>query len=517
MAELADALDLGSSGATRGGSNPLTRIFSLQGGLQPGPASPAPPELGLTIRRNTAPDATLPLPMTRNNQSDWSINSWRERPALHQPEYPDKEALREAATELAAFPPLVTSWEVERLKSRLGEAAEGKRFLLQGGDCAEQFQGCDSEVITAKLKILLQMSLVLVQGTRLPVIRVGRLGGQYAKPRSSPTETRDGVELPSYFGDIVNRPAFDEASRHPDPWRLLRGYERSALTMNFLRALVSGGFADLHHPEYWDLAWVEHSPRAAEYQEMVMQLSDAVQFMETLTGISVGDLSRVDFFTSHEGLLLEYESALTRSVPRRDGWYNLSTHFPWIGMRTAAPDGAHIEFFSGIRNPIGVKIGPSLEPHEIRSFIEPLIDRLHPDNEPGRLTLIHRYGAAKVADHLPALIEAVRATGRQVLFVCDPMHGNTRTTDAGIKTRRFDDILLELEQSIEIHRNSDSHLGGVHFELTGENVTECTGGARGLTDDDLGQGYRSLVDPRLNYEQALEMALLIAKRIGNQA
>ncbi|MCH2134015.1 MAG: 3-deoxy-7-phosphoheptulonate synthase class II [Phycisphaerales bacterium] len=453
--------------------------------------------------------------MKRNSPSSWSIDSWRDRPALHQPEYPDADALKEAAGELAQFPPLVTSWEIERLKERLAEAAQGQRFLLQGGDCAEQFSGCNSDDITAKLKILLQMSLVLVQGTRLPVIRVGRLGGQYAKPRSSACETRDGVELPSYFGDNVNRPAFEEKARRPDPWRLLRGYERASLTMNFIRALVGGGFADLHHPEYWDLGWVEHSPRSGDYQAMVSQLADAVQFMETLTGISVGDLSRVDFFTSHEGLLLEYEAALTRVVPRRDGWYNLSTHFPWIGMRTAAAGGAHVEFFRGIRNPLGVKVGPSIEPHEIKSFIEPLMDALHPDDEPGRLTLIHRYGAAKVADHLPALVEAVRSTGRTVLFVCDPMHGNTRSTDAGIKTRRFDDILMELEQSIEIHRNCDSRLGGVHFELTGENVTECTGGARGLTDDDLGgEGYRSLVDPRLNYEQALEMAMLIAKRIN---
>ncbi|MDG2424012.1 MAG: 3-deoxy-7-phosphoheptulonate synthase class II [Phycisphaerales bacterium] len=451
--------------------------------------------------------------MKKNQASTWTNESWRDRPAMHQPGYPDAASLKEAAGELASFPPLVTSWEIERLKERLGEAAEGRRFLLQGGDCAEQFNGCTSDEITAKLKILLQMSLVLVQGTRLPVIRVGRLGGQYAKPRSSPTETRDGVELPSYFGDIVNRPEFEEHSRKPDPWRMLRGYERSALTINFIRALVGGGFADLHHPEYWDLGWVEHSPHASEYQEMVGQLGDAVQFMETLTGISVGDLSRVDFFTSHEALLLEYEAALTRMVPRRHGWYNLSTHFPWIGMRTAAADGAHVEFMRGIRNPIGVKIGPSVEPHEISGFINPLIDALHPDDEPGRLTLIHRYGASKVADYLPALIEAVKSTGRRVLFVCDPMHGNTRSTDKGLKTRRFDDILMELEQSIEIHRNFDSRLGGVHFELTGDNVTECTGGARGLTDDDLGDGYRSLVDPRLNYEQALEMAMLIARRI----
>ena len=334
--------------------------------------------------------------MKQPKSSDWSIDSWREREALHQPHYPDAAALKEAAGELAKLPPLVTSWEIERLKEQLGEAADGKRFLLQGGDCAEQFKGCNSDEITAKLKILLQMSLVMVQGTRLPIIRVGRLGGQYAKPRSSPTETRDDVELPSYFGDIVNRPEFDGQSRRPDPWRMLRGYERSSLTMNFIRALVSGGFADLHHPEYWDLGWVEHSPDASEYQSMVSQLGDAVRFMETITGISVGNLSRVEFYTSHEALLLEYEAALTRMVPRRDGWYNLSTHFPWIGMRTAAADGAHVEFMRGLRNPIAIKIGPSIEPTKLKSVITPLIDTLHPDDEPGRLTFIHRYGAEKV-------------------------------------------------------------------------------------------------------------------------
>jgi len=446
--------------------------------------------------------------------TEWTSDSWRARPARHQPEYPDPAALSEATMELAAMPPLVTSWEIEALKQQLADAAAGRRFLLQGGDCAESFAECTSSVIINKLKILLQMSLVLVHGTHRRVIRVGRFAGQYAKPRSEPLETRGDQSLPSYYGDIVNRPAFDERSRRPDPWRMLRGYERSALTLNFIRSLIDGGFADLHHPEYWELDFVEHSPRAAEFHGIVESIGESLRFMETLSGISVSDISRVDFYTSHEGLLLPYESALTRRVPRRDGWYNLSTHFPWIGMRTAGLDDAHIEFFRGIRNPIAIKIGPAMAPKDMPDVVGRLVDALHPDDEPGRLTFIHRYGSERVSEHLPALIEAVRATGRTVLFVCDPMHGNTRKTDAGIKTRRFDDILRELESAIDIHASCASTLGGVHFELTGENVTECTGGARGLTDDDLRDGYRSLVDPRLNYEQALEMAMLIARRLA---
>ena len=445
---------------------------------------------------------------------DWTPDSWHSRPITHQPDYPDREMLQQATNELGALPPLVTSWEIESLKSQLAEAAQGKRFLLQGGDCAEQFDDCTPEAITNKLKILLQMSLVLVHGTRRPIIRVGRFGGQYAKPRSSMSETRGDTTLPSYFGDNVNGAAFDAAARHPDPQRLIKGYERAALTMNFIRSLVGGGFADLHHPEFWNLGFVRHAPRASEYQTMVQRIGESVRFMESLTGISVGDLSRVDFFTSHEGLLLPYESALTRQVPRRKGWYNLSTHYPWIGMRTADIDHAHVEFFRGIRNPLGVKIGPDLPVNELPTFIEQLLDVLHPDDEPGRMTLIHRYGVEQVTDHLPALIDAVRATGKTVLFVSDPMHGNTVKTDGGIKTRRFEDILGELEQAIAIHDANGSVLGGMHFELTGDNVTECTGGARGLSDADLADSYQSLVDPRLNYEQSLEMAILVAEKIG---
>jgi 3-deoxy-7-phosphoheptulonate synthase len=441
---------------------------------------------------------------------DWIPSSWQTAPAKQLPEYPDADALRSALDRLAALPPLVTSWEVERLKAQLADAAAGSRFLLQGGACAESFEDCRPQVITNKLKILLQMSLVLTYGLKRKIIRVGRFAGQYAKPRSEPTETRDGVSLTAYRGDLINRPEFTEHERTPDPELLLRGYERAALTLNFIRSLVEGGFADLHHPEYWDLDFVHHSPRALEYQRMVESISDSLRFMETLAGSRAGEMSRVDFFTSHEGLHLPYEQAQTRRVPHREGWYNLNTHLPWIGMRTSEPGGAHVEYFRGIRNPIGIKVGPSMTADWLRDLIE-VLDR---DGEPGRLTLIHRFGHDRIAASLPPLIDAVRRLGRTVVWCCDPMHGNTEVIRNGIKTRRFDNILSELEQAFDIHEAEGSFLGGIHFELTGDNVTECVGGARGLTELDLDRAYQSRVDPRLNYEQALEMALLVARKMS---
>jgi 3-deoxy-7-phosphoheptulonate synthase len=441
--------------------------------------------------------------------ADWNPACWRDKPAKQQPAYPSEAELAEVAAQLASLPPLVTSWEVVALKSQLAEAAAGKRFLLQGGDCAERFDDCEAGIITNKLKILLQMSLVLIQGSKMPVIRVGRFGGQYAKPRSDDNETREGRTLPSYRGDVVNRPEFTEAGRRADPQLLIKGYGRSALTLNFVRALVKGGFADLHHPEYWDLDWVKHSPMASEYGRMVDGISESLRFMESVLGMHVGELGFVDFFTSHEGLLLIYEESQTRRVPHREGWWNLSTHFPWIGMRTADPDGAHVEYFRGIENPIGVKIGPATT----RESLLRLLDLLQPRDEPGRLTFIHRFGIGRIGELLPGMIDTVRASGKNVLWVCDPMHGNTRLTAGGIKTRHFSDILGELEQAFEIHAECGSTLGGVHIELTGDNVTECVGGARGLSEDDLRRAYRSEVDPRLNYEQALEMAMLIARKM----
>jgi 3-deoxy-7-phosphoheptulonate synthase len=440
----------------------------------------------------------------------WSPSSWQQKPVKQQVVYPDPQALQDALAALARLPPLVTSWEIENLKGQLAEAARGERFLLQGGDCAETFDDCRSGPIANKLKILLKMSLVLVHGSGRNVIRVGRFAGQYAKPRSADTETRGGVTLPSYRGNLINRPGFTAEDRTPNPELLLRGYERSALTINFIRGLVDGGFADFHHPELWDLDFVNHSAQGAEYREMVEAIARSVRFLETIARRRLDEVSRVDFFTSHEGLHLPYEQAQTRRVPRRVGWYNLSTHFPWIGDRTRDLRGAHVDYFRGIANPIGVKVGPTMEPDDLVD----LTRALNPDNEPGRLTLIHRFGAGRIAMCLPGLVEAIKRHGREVLWCSDPMHGNTVVTASGLKTRAFEDILGELDQAFEIHERLASRLGGVHFELTGDDVTECTGGARGLGEDDLARAYRSDVDPRLNYEQALEMAFLIARRMS---
>jgi len=334
------------------------------------------------------------------------------------------------------------------------------------------------------------------------------MAGQYAKPRSADTETRGGVTLPSYRGDLVNRPEFTAEARAADPELLLRGYERAALTLNFVRALVEGGFADLHHPEYWDLGFLHQAPLKDAYERIVKAIGDSLDFFEGMSGHPVHEATLVDFYASHEGLHLLYEQAQTRFIPRQNRWYNLSTHMPWIGMRTAALEGAHVEYFRGISNPIGVKVGSNME----AAWLQGLVATLNPQNQPGRLTLIHRFGAKDIATLLPQAIEAVRQTGQTVLWVCDPMHGNTETTTGGIKTRRFENILKELDLAFRIHADLGSRLGGVHIELTGEDVTECTGGARGLTDRDLARAYRSTVDPRLNHEQALELAMLIAER-----
>jgi 3-deoxy-7-phosphoheptulonate synthase len=441
---------------------------------------------------------------------DWTPTSWRSLPALQQATYPDADALEAALVKLAGLPPLVTSWEILSLREQIAEAQAGKRFFLQGGDCAENFDEVCPPLITNRLKVLLQMSLALVHGLQMPVVRVGRFAGQYAKPRSSDTETRDGVTLPSYRGDLVNDVAFTEAARVPDPDRLLKAHAYSAMTMNFVRSLVDGGFADVHHTEYWDLSWVDSSPLAAEFHEITESLGKSLRFMETLTGRDVGSLRRVDFYTSHEALHLPYEQAQTRQVPRQWGWFNLGTHFPWIGMRTADLDGAHVEYFRGIRNPIGIKVGPGMD----RDWLLGLLERLNPNNEPGRIVLIHRMGESNIEEKLPALIRAVQDSGSPVLWISDPMHGNTESTGDGIKTRRFRKIMREMELAFDIHQAMDSILGGVHLELTGENVTECTGGARDLSDEDLKRDYKSTVDPRLNYEQSLEMAMLIVRKHG---
>jgi 3-deoxy-7-phosphoheptulonate synthase len=440
--------------------------------------------------------------------TSWHSATWHSRVASQQPTYADPKALDTAVAHLSRLPPIVVSWEIDALRERLAAAQRGQAFLLQGGDCAETFADCESDTIAKKLKILLQMSLVLLHGLKKPIIRVGRMAGQYAKPRSVDTETRHGVTLPSYRGDLVNRPEFTAEARAADPELLLRGYERAALTLNFVRALVDGGFADLHHPEYWDLGFMKHAQLKDAYQRIVNSIGDALDFFEGISGRGVAEGTLADFYASHEGLHLLYEQAQTRFIPRQNRWYNLSTHMPWIGMRTAQLDGAHVEYFRGISNPIGVKVGTAMD----STWLQGLVTTLNPQNQPGRLTLIHRFGAKDIETSLPRAIDAVRQTGQAVLWICDPMHGNTETAAGGLKTRRFENILKELDVAFRIHADMGSYLGGVHIELTGEDVTECTGGARGLTDADLQRAYRSSVDPRLNHEQALELAMLIAER-----
>ncbi len=451
---------------------------------------------------------------------DWSPQSWRSKPARHQPVYPDEAAVERAVAKLRSLPPLVTSWEIERLKQLLADAQAGKRFVLQGGDCAETLADCTPQAITNKLKILLQMSLVIVHGSMQPVVRIGRFAGQYAKPRSSDTETRGDTPsrtLPSYFGDLINSADFDEQARTPDPHLMVRGYQHAAMTLNFIRALVEGGFADLHHPEYWDLGFLHNAALSEElrqeYRSMSRSLAEALRFMEALGETSVGELTRVEFFTSHEGLHLLYESAQTRTVPRRTGHYCLTTHMPWIGDRTRDPDGAHVEFFRGIENPVGVKVGPTAAPEEV---VE-LCCRLNPNNVAGKLALIHRMGAVAVREKLPPIIEAVQRAGASVVWLCDPMHGNTIVLDGGRKTRSFDDIAQEVEASFEAHEAAGSRLAGVHFELTGEDVTECVGGAAGVREEDLAHNYTTACDPRLNYQQSLELAFRIARRMRSVA
>lgn len=436
----------------------------------------------------------------------WSPDSWRKKNVKQQPAYLDQEHLDETLGRLAKLPPLVTSWEIESLKSQLAQAARGEAFLLQGGDCSESLDDCDSDSIVRNLKVIMQMSFVLIYGSMKKVIRVGRIAGQYAKPRSNDTETRDGVTLPVYRGDIVNRSGFTESDRAADPELLLRGYERAALTLNFIRGLSVGGFADMHHPENWNIEFASDSPRAQQYQDMINSIANSLSFMEAVMDSSLKQSKTVEFFTSHEGLHLNYEQAQTRRVPRREGWYNMSTHFPWIGYRTREVDGAHVEYFKGIENPIGIKVGPKFPPEEVLE----LVKTLNPENEEGRITLICRFGAEEVANCLPPLIEAVQNSEHEVLFCSDPMHGNTFSTSTGIKTRSFDKIASELEQSFEIHKKAGSILGGAHLELTGDNVTECIGGAGKISEPDLERAYKSQVDPRLNYDQAMELAFMIA-------
>lgn len=442
----------------------------------------------------------------------WTPQSWREREAAQQPPYRNPAALAREVARLQAMPPLVTPWEVDKLRGFIADAQLGRRFWLQGGDCAETFGGTPESVVSM-LKVLLQMSLVLVHAGKRPVIRVGRIAGQYAKPRSSASETRmiDGakVELPSYFGDLVNGAEFTAAAREPDPSLLVTGYQQAALTLNYIRSLSAVGFADLHHPENWDLAFLDRAslPEALRtaYHAMTERVSEAVGFMEALGEARVEELTRVEFFTSHEGLLLDYEAAQTK--PFRDRYYDLTAHLVWIGERTRTLNGAHVEFFRGIANPVGVKVGPNAAPSEIVEVVR----ALNPDNAAGKIVLIPRFGSKRVSEGLPLLIAAVQQAGLRVLWVCDPMHGNTRATATGVKTRHYEDVASEIDASFVAHAAAGTILGGVHLELTGDDVTECIGAD--MSEADLDRNYASLCDPRLNYRQALELAFRLAERM----
>ena len=440
----------------------------------------------------------------------WTPESWRDRPRAQAVDYPDIQAVDSVVSEIRSLPPLVTSFEVERLKSELAEVCDGKRLVLQGGDCAETLADCRSDIISNKLKILLQMSLVLIHGAKRPVVRIGRIAGQYAKPRSKTTETRNGVTLPNYFGDLINSPEFTKEAREFNPRQMLEGFKHASLTLNFIRSLTKSGFADFHHPEYWDLSFFESAHLSTElretYQRTSNEVAESFRFMQALGDINVDELSQVEFYTSHEGLNLYYESAQTRKVPRRQGHYCLSTHLPWIGERTRDLNGAHVEFFRGIQNPVGVKVSGKANADDVIR----LIDILNPQNTKGKLVLITRIGATQVEDKLPALLQAVASANKNVVWLCDPMHGNTETTDNGFKTRDFENILAEIEATVTCHKKVGTYFGGMHIELTGEDVTECTGGAMHLTEEDLATNYATACDPRLNYAQALEMAFRVA-------
>lgn len=476
---------------------------------------------------------TGPLPVPANSKpsltsSEWSPASWASKPVKQEVVYDDRASVEKSLRKLERLPPIVTPTEIIRLRKSLQDVALGKAFLLQGGDCAELFDYCEQSAIESKIKLLLQMSLVLIWGSHKPVVRIARMAGQFAKPRSSPTEMHEGKEIASFRGDILN--GFDIEERTPDPRRLVDAYFHSAATSNFVRGAIAGGIADLRSPLDWDLGHVKDDELQGKYQKIVDRITDSLGFMSTVGADSASNgLETVDLYTSHEGLVLEYEQSLTRKLkhpagystvlksssdsgtttsatPETAGWYNTSAHFLWIGDRTRQLDGGHVEFFRGIENPIGIKVGPSMAADELVR----LLDIVNPAKLIGKVTLITRYGESKVASMLGPHIQAVKASGHVVVWQCDPMHGNTRSTKEGIKTRQFGSILSEVASALRIHKEHDSFLGGVHLELTGDAVTECTGGAEGLTDEDLSDNYQSYCDPRLNEKQALELAFLVA-------
>ncbi len=442
----------------------------------------------------------------------WSRESWQTKSIVQVPSYPDQKALRDVYEKLSKFPPLVFAGEARELKKKLANVCEGNAFLLQGGDCAESFKEHSADNIRDFVKVFLQMAVVLGFAGKSPVVKVGRIAGQFAKPRSSPVEKKDGQELPSYRGDIVNSTEFTSEDRIPDPKRLLEAYRQSAATLNLIRAFATGGFADLERVQQWNLDFVKEAPGAHSYQKLANRLTDALAFMRAcgITPENTPQLRETTIYTSHEALLLGYEQALTREDSTSPGeWLATSGHMLWIGDRTRQPDHAHVEFCRGVQNPLGLKCGPTLD----ESGLLELLDILNPENEPGRMTLICRFGAEKVFDHLPKLVKAVEREGRKVVWSCDPMHGNTISSSSGYKTRPFDRILEEVKAFFEVHRAEGTHAGGIHVEMTGKNVTECTGGAFKVSDEELKDRYHTHCDPRLNADQSLELAFLVAEQM----
>ena len=442
------------------------------------------------------------------NSMAWHPLSWTQKEAKQIPLYPDTGALESAFTRLRSLPPLITSWEIEALKKKLALAGRGQAFVLQGGDCAETFEGCTSPKIVNLMKVMIQVSFILLHETQKPILRIGRVAGQYAKPRSKETEVVNGQEMLTYRGDLVHSIEETTEARTPDPERMIEAYTRSALTLNFLRALSDEGFADLNHPEYWELGFMKNNEFYDEYEGIIQNINKAISFMDAVTEQPLITLQRLDLYSSHEALHLFYDAAQTRRVPRKQGWYNLSSHMVWLGNRTRDPEGAHVEYLRGIENPIGVKVDASITKDELARLLE----RLNPEREEGKIMLISRLGADQTEEHLPALIRTARATGQPVVWSCDPMHGNTFLAGK-VKTRRFEDIEREISAAFDVHDAEGSILGGVHLEMTGDNVTECVGGVSGLNEEGLLQTYETYCDPRLNYEQSLELAFLIARKV----
>jgi 3-deoxy-7-phosphoheptulonate synthase len=443
----------------------------------------------------------------------WTKSAWRAKPRIQMPDYPDQGALSAVEAQLAKYPPLVFAGEARRLKRELALAGEGKAFLLQGGDCAESFAEFSADNIRDTFRVMLQMAVVLTYAAKVPVIKVGRMAGQFAKPRSAPTEVINGIEMPSYKGDIINGFEPTPEARVADPSRMLQAYTQAAASLNLLRAFSTGGFADIHRVHSWTLGFAEHD-KAERYREMANRISDALDFMNAagVNSDTANELARVDFYTSHEALLLEYEEALARVDSITGQNVAGSGHMIWIGDRTRQPDGAHVEFARGVLNPIGLKCGPTTTAEDLKV----LMAKLNPENEPGRLTLIARFGAGKVGDHLPRLIKTVQSEGASVVWSCDPMHGNTIKSSSGYKTRPFNSVLTEVREFFAIHKAEGTVPGGVHFEMTGQDVTECTGGLRAVTDENLQDRYHTACDPRLNASQSLELAFLVAEELSSQ-